>query len=91
MARKKSRAIAQVPVYTVEILGRRFSTPDMVHASQVVSFVRDKSGLGASEFGPCLIRENEKVVGHVSYNGKVWTGAPETWPKGTVLVYDPFV
>jgi hypothetical protein len=85
----KRRALVREPEYLVEILGRRFPVRNMEHASRLVSAVRDRSGAGASEMGAEFpIYEDGVVVGHVSYNGRVWRGDPRGGEKAE-LVYDP--
>ena len=88
MASKK-RALVKAHEYLVEILGRRFPVDNMEQASRLVSAVRDRSGAGASEMGAEFpIYEDGVVVGHVSYNGRVWKGDPRGGGKAE-LVYDP--
>jgi hypothetical protein len=88
--RRKATPPVPAAQYLVEILGRRFPVADMMHASELVSAVRDRSGYGASEMGAEFpVLENGRVVGYVSYNGKVWRGQPGAWPN-VELVYDPY-
>ncbi len=48
----------------------------------------DKHGIGSSEAGVCVILNHAgAIVGHVSYNGRVWLG--EEWKPGDVPVFDP--
>ena len=44
----------------------------------------EENGLGASGAGRCLIMQSGKVVGRVSYNGKVWEGNTHT-PNATPI------
>lgn len=88
-ARPKSLP-AKTSAYVVEILGRRFPVQDIVEASRLVEAVRDRSGAGASEMGGEFpIYEDGRMIGYVSYNGKVWRGDPERWREAQ-LMYDPY-
>jgi hypothetical protein len=44
-------------------------------------------GIGGSETPPCeILDERHEVVGHVSYNGRVWRGE---WQPGVRPIYSP--
>lgn len=43
--------------------------------------------LGASEAGECLIYHGNKVVAHVSYNGRVWEG--EGYNPNAKPIFEP--
>lgn len=92
MAKKKrpAGALSRQKTYTVEILGRRILVKDMVEASDVVSAIIDRSGMGASEIGAqFLVRDDvDEVIGYVSYNGRVWKGPPSD-SKRDALAFDP--
>lgn len=87
---KKKLVPALPQQYTVEVLGRSFPVSDMLDASKKVSYLRDTTGMGASEMGGQFpVRESDVVIGYVSYNGKVWKGSPESREKAQ-LMYDPY-
>lgn len=50
----------------------------------------EEMGVGASETPPCHILDADgRVVGHVSYNGRVWLGDGRDWTSDTRPIYDP--
>jgi hypothetical protein len=55
------------------------------------AFTRDND-LGGSGCGRCVIRKGfdrrGPVVAHVSFNGRVWAGAPHEWNNKTALLMD---
>jgi hypothetical protein len=62
---------------------------DVNHASRILCTVRDRYSLGGSELPNLIIYSpDKKPIGYVSYNGRVWSGAPTDYPR-TELVYDP--
>jgi hypothetical protein len=58
---------------------------DFAEASRVYAALRDASGEGASTFPV------GRLPGHyISYNGRVWKGAPQNWVDGiSEPVYSP--
>lgn len=48
----------------------------------------DENGFGARDAGDCQIWQGNKIVAHVSYNGKVWEG--ETWTRDAKPIFDPY-
>jgi hypothetical protein len=54
---------------------------------QVASFEDDKAGEGASNTpSPKIVDERGEVIGHVSYNGRIWAGP--AYATGAVPLYD---
>jgi hypothetical protein len=50
----------------------------------------ERLGIGGSETPSCLILDHSgKVVGHVSYNGRVWLGDERSWVPGKRPIYAP--
>jgi hypothetical protein len=50
----------------------------------------ERLGIGGSETPPCLILNHRaEVVGHVSYNGRIWLGAGADWQPGDRPLYAP--
>ena len=50
---------------------------------------RDRSCAGASRVPPAVVERDGVSFAHVSYNGRVWAGAPSDWSPGMVPLYDP--
>ncbi len=74
--------------------GRRFA-PVLVNgipgASMAYAERRDESGEGASTFPLADVRDaTGRIVGHLSYNGKVWARPSRDWQPGDQPIYDPF-
>jgi len=69
-------------------LGNRFyAVASIVEASRMFCAARDKSGHGASRTPmPLLYDGAGRLVGHVSYNGRVWAGRPQDWHPGVKLL-----
>jgi hypothetical protein len=48
---------------------------------------------GAKSYHNCpvgiVIDLEGQIVGHVSYNGRIWRGEPEDWFEGKQPLYDP--
>lgn len=66
------------------------SLPDFAAASDYYCAKRDKSGKGASQFPPALLFAGDgQLLGHVSYNGRVWPGLPQSWQPGTAPLFTP--
>jgi len=47
----------------------------------------DANGFGARDAGDCQIWQGDKIVAHVSYNGKVWEHATKT--RDAKPIFDP--
>lgn len=90
----KSLAIPS-PIYTVPALflqigPRRIEVDSYAQASELFCAARDAYGEGASRTPRAiLVRECGRIVGHVSYNGRVWAGESQNWNSDTALFYDP--
>jgi hypothetical protein len=61
-------------------------------ASKAFQAFIDENNLGSRDAGRCVIRKGfgrspEQIVAHVSYNGRVWAGAP--WEERGELLFDP--
>lgn len=70
-------------------VGRKtYAIPDLAAASRLVCEARDRSGARSSRFTPPLIFDGGRLVGHVSYNGRVWAGEPRDWKPGAVPLFD---
>ena len=74
--------------YTFELFGKTHSAKTLADASAVFSAARDKSGRGASTMPLPAIEQDAYVVGHFSYNGRVWAQPSKAWKPGMTPIYD---
>ena len=71
----------------LEIGRKRFQIASFEEASRMFCAARDKMGEGSSRTpSPKIVDERGDVIGHVSYNGRVWAGA--SYVAGTIPLYD---
>jgi hypothetical protein len=71
----------------LEIGRKRFQIASFEEASRLFCAARDKMGEGASRTpSPKIVDERGEVIGHVSYNGRVWAGA--TYVPHATPLYD---
>lgn len=63
----------------------------LAEASQRFCESRDSEYFGSSHmrFNCGLLTDGKRIVGHVSYNGKVWRGRPENWKSSDMPLYVP--
>lgn len=60
----------------LEIGRKRFQVASSEEASRMFCAARDRMGEGSSRTpSPKIVDERGDVIGHVSYNGRVWAGA----------------
>lgn len=71
--------------YTIIIRRTKFEAESLKEISEIFSRERDASGEGASTFPSPYVRLNGKMVGHISYNGRIWDIAKDRVGK---LIYD---
>lgn len=70
--------------------GQSWRVQSWAQVSKAYRTTIETLGLGASQTPPCLIVAPEgRVVAHLSYNGRVWGGAPERWQPDCLPIYDP--
>jgi hypothetical protein len=84
-----NKATMTTPTRTMflETGSKRFQVASFEEASRMFSAARDKAGEGASRTPlPKIVDEHGEVIGHVSYNGRVW--ADPTYVTGAVPLYD---
>lgn len=62
---------------------------DVNEASKRYRAFIEEHGFGSSQSGVCLIYKGNEVIGHVSYNGKVWSGTPQQWKSDSEPIFDP--
>jgi len=71
---------APTTTLTMVIGRRRYPVASLADASAKFCAARDKAGTGASTTPtPMLYDDAGKLVGYVSYNGRVWAGHPRDW------------
>jgi hypothetical protein len=58
--------------YTFELFGKSYSGETLADVSALFSAARDESGLGSSTMPLPAIKQDEQIVGHFSYNGRIW-------------------
>ena len=76
-------------VLFLQVGKRRYQISSFEEASTKVCIARDASPHGASRFkSPLLVNESGRVVGHISYNGRVWAGLPQDWKAGQCPISD---
>lgn len=67
--------------------GKRYPVDSFAQASQMFCIARDKAGEGASTVPtPPIVDTTGKIIAHVSYNGRVWSG--DAWVPGATALYD---
>lgn len=74
--------------YTFELFGKTHAAKTLADASAVFSTARDKSGRGASTMPLPAIEQNGEVVGHFSYNGRIWAQPSKDWQPGMMPIFD---
>jgi hypothetical protein len=74
--------------YKFRVNRMAFECETIKECSETYSNVRDGLDLGASRLNAAALFQDGKVVGHISYNGRVWTGSAKDWTAQTALLYD---
>ncbi len=70
------------------IRSRRYQAATLRELSEAYCKVRDESGEGGSTFRSVnVFAKGGKIVGHISYNGRVWDNERATIAQGNLL-YD---
>ncbi|BCH33196.1 hypothetical protein MesoLjLc_51260 [Mesorhizobium sp. L-8-10] len=72
--------------YTLVIRKSRIPVATLADASRIYSERRDASGLGASRWPEGQVFEGDRLIGRVSYNGRIWS--PGDWRPDDVPIYD---
>lgn len=86
--------MAQLPelsqFQTVRIGRRTFPFTTCEDVSRAYRATIERLGIGGSKTPICLILDHRgEVVGHVSYNGRVWLGDERSWIPGVRPIYAP--
>lgn len=58
--------------FTFELFGKTYSAKTLAEASALFSAARDLSDRGSSTMPLPEIKQGNAVVGHFSYNGRIW-------------------
>lgn len=75
---------------TVRIGRRQFPFSTCEDVSRAYRSTIERLGLGGSKTPPCHILNGDgEIVGHVSYNGRVWLGDERSWVAGKRPIYAP--
>src|SRR5439155_9566271 len=75
---------------TVRIGRKSFPFTSCEAVSAAYRATIEKLGLGGSKTPACLIFNfSGGIVGHVSYNGRVWLGDERSWTPGKRPIYSP--
>lgn len=68
---------------------RQFPVATFADASKLYCATRDRHGEGASRTPPAdIVDAAGKLIGHISYNGRVWAGDRRDWSDKTALLFD---
>lgn len=71
----------------LQIGRKRFQINTLEEASRMFCAAREKAGEGASRTpSPSVVDEQGAIIGHLSYNGRVWSGP--TYASDAELLYD---
>jgi hypothetical protein len=77
-----------IPAMFIQVGGRLYPVATLAQASQMFCTARDIAGQGASNTPtPLIVDGAGSVIGHVSYNGRVWSGAD--WTPSAMPLYQP--
>lgn len=72
-----------ITAYTVQVGRKRYPVPSLEMASAIFCAARDRSRYGSRRTPTPLIYDTaDRLVGYVSYNGRVWAGHPHDWKPG---------
>ena len=70
------------------LFGKTYTAATYAEASALFSAARDKSGLGSSKMPLPAIEQDGQIVGHFSYNGRVWSDPSRLWQPDATPIYD---
>jgi hypothetical protein len=72
----------------MKVGGRLYPVATFAQASRRFCIVRNLAGQGAGNTPtPLIVDGAGSVIGHVSYNGRVWSGAE--WTPNAMPLYQP--
>lgn len=58
--------------YQITIRRVTYGADSLSLLSEIYSLVRDASREGCSTFRPVNVRDGDREIGHISYNGRIW-------------------
>lgn len=58
--------------YSMVIRRVDYGADTLSELSAIYCRARDATEEGCSTFRPVNVREGEKIIGHISYNGRIW-------------------
>ena len=68
---------------------RMFPVATLADASALFCATRDRRCHGASRTPSCDVLDSSgNLIGHVSYNGRIWAGSVRDWSDKTALLFD---
>ena len=68
---------------------RTFPVATLANASALFCATRDKRGHGSSGTPSCEVVDGDgNLIGHISYNGRIWAGSARDWSDKTALLFD---
>ena len=68
---------------------RTFPVATLADASALFCATRDKRGHGAISTTSCdVVDGSGDLIGHISYNGRIWAGSARDWSDKTALLFD---
>lgn len=72
----------------LKIGSRAFPVASLAEASATYSARRDASGRGNARHPAGIVFDGNRVVGHVSFNGTIWSKPSRDWQPGDVPLFD---
>ncbi len=76
--------------YFFQMRGKRHEAESLAEISAIYSGLRDASKEGNSTFPSVTLRSTgpKKLVGHISYNGRIWAHGRKEFPADAKPLYD---
>ena len=73
---------------TMTIKRKKVTVASLREASEAFCAERDSLNYGASTFPSVNLYEAGEIIGHVSYNGRIWQGERGSWHPSAKPIYD---
>ncbi len=73
--------------FSFKLHGTNYTADTLKELSEIYGGLRDESDEGSSTFPSPKVRESNKVIGHISYNGRVWRVGADGCDEANLL-YD---
>lgn len=74
--------------FSFRLRGKTHQAATLKALSEIYCALRDASCEGGSTFHSPEVREGNALVGHISYNGRIWTGIAKNWSGSTAILFD---